>query len=90
MIALDDTLEIIELLLKQKKAGKQDVTEVMVGTLELLGLIQYGNESDDDIDYWKATPELTRLAYQSQEFLHQNRDALQKVDHPDKDDSSDE
>ena len=62
----------------------------MVGTLELLGLIEYGDESDDDIDYWKATPELTRLAFQSEAFLQQTKDALQKVGDPDKHDPSDE
>ena len=90
MIALDNTLGIMELLLKQNGARKQDLTEIMVGTLKLLGLIKCTDELDYDIDYWKATPELIRLAYQSESFLQQSRDALQKADHPDKGDSCDE
>ena len=50
----------------------------MLRGLELVGLVRRCTDVCDN-ETWKATPELMRLAYQSEEFLRENRLALGKA-----------
>jgi hypothetical protein len=95
IVVLDDMLQIIAALLASKKV-ENNVTEIMLGTLELLGLIELDEEGSCfeeacfEQDSWKATPELTKLAYRSEAFLRQNRSALKNVHGADRGSSPDD
>jgi hypothetical protein len=59
---------------------RRDFTKLMgmLRGLELLGLVRCCTDISDN-ETWKATPELMRLAYQSEKFLRENRLALGKA-----------
>jgi hypothetical protein len=80
MTPLDSTLEIMLCLLASDEEKKREVMWPMVQTLRLLGLVQRSPEwSTFDADYFTATPELIRLAYQSDEFLHRACDKVRRA-----------
>jgi hypothetical protein len=66
---LDDMLQIMLKLVKDTKA-KNPSKRAMINTLEMLGLAEYSKGC------YLATPELIRLAYQSERFLSENCLAL--------------
>jgi hypothetical protein len=75
---LDDMLRIILHLVKDEETKKQ-AERVMVSPLTMLGLAGRSEGC------WRASPELIRLAYQSEKFLSNNCLALDVLSMTDKD-----
>ena len=74
--SLDSFLDVMSTLLGLD--GRIELV-IMCETLCLLGLAKSAWRDDEPIIDYTATPELLRLAYQSEEFLGKNIQAIQKV-----------